>query len=58
MAIIRKRAVARTLDHITGDGAWVGNNAEIAKARWFLKRCKKRDKKVKLERESRKRNRK
>lgn len=53
-----KKAVARTLEHIAPGGQWDGDVKSENKAKWFLKRCKKRDKKSKLEKASRKRNRK
>jgi len=53
--VIVNRAVARTLDKLNGD--WKGDGAKEALAKSFLARCKKRDKKAKLERASRKKNR-
>jgi hypothetical protein len=49
------RAIGRTIRVMQSE--WKGDNAKIALARWFLSRCRKRDRKVKLERASRKRNR-
>lgn len=49
-------ALNRTIEHINRN--WKGNNKRIAQALWFIKRCKTRDKKDKLEKASRKRNRK
>lgn len=51
-----KRAIPRTLDML--NGAWLGNTVKENKAKWFLNRAKKSDKKKKLEKASRKRNRK
>ena len=48
-------AISRTIRVMRSD--WKGNNAKIALALWFLSRCRKRDRRVKLERASRKRNR-
>lgn len=51
-----KNAVDRTIDKLAGD--WSGNNYRLGKALQFIKKATKSDKKRKIEKASRKRNRK
>ena len=53
-----KTAKQRTEEIIAEGGRWHGDNVNTAKAKWFLNRVEKRKKKNKLEKASRKRNRK